>query len=119
DALDVLTLADRSGDLLQQVEARQLGLHLDFRELAVGDVPGNLGCADDAPLAVPDRGDGDGNIHFPSIFSDPYRLEVIGRFTARNSSQDSRLLARALRRDQHGHRLAHRLLRGIAEYPFG
>src|SRR5882672_8729973 len=69
DALDVLPLADRSGDLLEQAEARELGLHLDLRELAVGDVPSNVGCADDAALAVPDGGDGDGYIDSPSILS--------------------------------------------------
>src|SRR3981081_856081 len=54
DALDVLPLADRSGNLVEQVEARELGLHLALRELAVCDVPSNLGCADEAALAVPD-----------------------------------------------------------------
>src|SRR5437016_7055483 len=100
------------------MQARQLRLHFDLRELAVGDVPSNLGCADDAALAVPDRRDGDRDVDCPSIFADPYRLEMISHLTARNSSQDSRLLARTLRRDQHGHRLADGLLRGIAEQPF-
>src|SRR5205807_78851 len=115
DALDVLTLADRSGDLLQQAETRQLGLYLGVRELAVGDVPGNLGCADDAALTVAEGRDGDGYINFPSVLANAYRFEMIGGFTARNSRQDSGLLARALRRDEHRHRFANRLLRGIAE----
>src|SRR6195256_6838754 len=100
------------------MEARELGLHLDLRELAVCVVASNIGCADDAALAVPDRRDRDGNVNFPSILCNPYRLEMIGRLTARNPSQDRGLLARTLRRDQHGHGLAHGLLRAITEQPF-
>src|SRR5882762_1955624 len=100
------------------MEARELGLHLDLRELAVCVVASNVGCADDAALAVPDRRDSDGNVDLPSVLCIPYRLEMIGRLTARNPSQDRGLLARTLRRDQHGHGLAEGLLRAIAEQPF-
>src|SRR2546430_6245762 len=88
-ALDILALADRPGDLLQQVQPRQLGLHLRLRELALRRVPGDLGRADDPAPAVPDRGNGDGNVDSPSVFSHPYRLEMIDRFTSRHSSQDA------------------------------
>src|SRR5439155_9481806 len=72
DALDVLPLADRPGDLLQQVEARQLGLYFGFPEPADRDVPGDLGRADDAALAVPEGGEGAGNIVFaPALANRP------------------------------------------------
>src|SRR5713101_8686670 len=52
DALDVLTLADGPGNLLEQAQACQLRLHLDFRELAVAGVTSDLRGADDSALTV-------------------------------------------------------------------
>src|SRR5207237_10306027 len=79
DALDVLPLADRPGDLLQQVEARQLGLYFGFPEPAVRDVPGDLGRADDAALAVPEGGGGDGKNAIADVLGDATRPVMINR----------------------------------------
>src|SRR3569833_46299 len=114
----VLTLPDSPGDLLEQIQPRQLGLQLCFGDLSICDVAGNLGGANDSALSVPQRGDRDGYVDSAAMFCNTYRLEMIYCFTTRNTSQNLGLLRGPLRWDEHAHRLAHCLLRRIAEQPF-
>src|SRR5207244_3760937 len=113
DAVQILALADRAGDLLEQAEPCELRLELALMSLPLGDVARDLRGADDPAAGILERRDGRGNIDTRSVRADPDGLEVIDTLAAPDARQDFRFLPLPLRREDHQHRPTDRLLRGV------
>src|SRR5438874_624439 len=115
DAVQILALADRAGDLLEQAEPCELRLELALMSLPLGDVARDLRGADDPAAGILERRDGRGNIDTRSVRADPDGLEVIDTLAAPDARQDFRFLPLPLRREDHQHRPTDRLLRGVSK----
>jgi hypothetical protein len=90
-----------------------------FGRLTQGDVAGHGGGADDQAVAIVHRRDGEADIAALAAPRDPHGVMVIEAAAALDSIEDQLPLAGAIRRNQHGHRLAQRVRRRVAEQLLG
>ena len=96
-------------------QLRDPTLQLGLQALALGDVASHLGCADDHARRIADRRDRERDGHERSILALPHRFVVLDRLAPLDAPEDLRLLVDVVLRDQHGHRVADGLFRGVAE----
>ena len=107
---------DRRQHLLEAVLAV---LQFGFGFFALGDVARDLGCADDTPLSVAHRRNGQRNVDQRAILPSAHRFEVVDAFPAADARENRRLLVEPIGRDQDGDRPADDLFGLVAEKPLG
>ena len=91
------------------------GFQLALRPLAVGNVAGDLGGPDDPAVAVPYRGNGQGNVEPFPIFGHPHRLHMLHALAVPYARENLLFLLDSFRRQQERDRSANDLLRPVAE----
>ena len=92
---------------------------LAFGFLAIGDVAGDLRCADDAPRAVAHRRDGQRNVQETAVLPPANGLIMVDTLAAPYAREDPGLLVFEAWRKKNGHGLADGLTGAIAEQPLG
>ena len=118
NAPQVLSPANRSGDLVKQVQPYQLRLSLCFCGLALRDVTRNLGGGNNFSLTVFHRRDAHGNVNSSAVFPNTHGFKMIHSFTVSDPRQDCWFLGMALGRNEHEHWFANGFLWGIPKQPF-
>src|SRR4029079_12696944 len=77
-----------------------------FGFLAIGDVAGDLRCADDASCAVAHRRDGQRNVQEAAVLPPANGFIMVDSLAIPHTRQDPGLLVFASWREKNGHRLA-------------
>jgi hypothetical protein len=90
-----------------------------FRPPALGDVAGDLGCADDLPGRVAQRRHGQRNVEPAAVLGDPHSFVVADVLAPPQLAQDGLFFGVQLGRDDAGDRLANHLVGGVAEHAHG
>src|SRR5215469_10476763 len=99
-------------DAMVQLVEQQLAMLL--LPLALADVAGNLGCADDLPLRIGQGRNGQRDSEQRTVFATPHGFIVVDVLAAANPSKNAGLFIQPVARHEQGNRLANRLLRRVA-----
>ena len=89
------------------------------RQLAFGDIAGDLGDADDPSRGIADGRNGERDVEQLAVFAAPEGFEVFDAFAGGDFAEDLGLFGLKLGRDEHEDGLADDLVRLIAEEPGG
>src|SRR5262245_7371657 len=111
-------LLDR-GRFRQGLRNRVLHAEAFLCALALGDVAGDLGGADDPAGRVPERRHGQRDIEQAAILAHPHRLVGFDALAAPGALENPQLFVVAVRRDDDLNGLADDFTRLIAKEPFG
>ncbi len=107
------------GDLEREPQARLALAKCREHPALRADVTRDLGSADDVPRTVPDRRDRDRQVQPPAVLGQAHGLEWQDGLAVEDVGEDVHLFFAPIRRNEHLHRLAENLFRGVSEQVAG